>query len=423
MTRKTFVYACMGILLITFAKYTQISLSKNNEQGLPPVFMDQKISDNLEAGNWNAALDDLVALYEDQDADPNLRFYISLCYKELGILAFEAKRYGEAIELFETALITVDDDPDTYLSLGIAHFSKLDYNAAESAFEKVVALDGDNYMAYKQLGHIYYLKDDATGASRAWTKAIELNPKDQSLRKKVAALQKQISVSESFESDSNHLFSVYYDGDALPDMKYRVMDILESAYYDVGARLKAYPKRQIAVTLLTRNDYFDITGSPQWTAGLYEGQIKIPVVNVDYNSLQCVLTHEYVHAVIFDLMGPRCPWWLNEGLAQYYSEHDTQRDRKRGLAVKYLKGDQPMLARLPECLGTHREAIAGAYAMAYSAVVYFVDTYGDAMLCRVINLMASGKNFSDALNDAYGIDFIRFETDWRRALTLSEEHF
>ena len=104
-------------------------------------------------------------------------------------------------------------------------------------------------------------------------------------------------------------------------MKYAVLDILESAYYDIGAQLEAYPKRQIAVTLLTREAYFDITGSPHWTAGLYEGQIKIPVANADHSSLKIVLSHEYVHAVIFDLMGPHCPWWLIEGLAQYFSEN------------------------------------------------------------------------------------------------------
>jgi tetratricopeptide (TPR) repeat protein len=420
MTKQAIIYACITVMLLTAAKYAQTSLNKNNGQDLPAVIIGKKISNNLDAGNWDEALDDLVVLYEEKDGDPNLRFYIALCYKELGVNSFHGKRYSDAIEFFEAALIYVDDDPDIYLSLGVTYFSKSNYEAAESAFEKVLSLDSNSYSGYKQLGQIYYLKDDIEGASKAWTRAVELNPMDQSLQKRLSTLNKQIKVSETFESDTNHLFSVYFDGEAMPDMKHTVLEILESAYYDIGAQLKAYPKRQVAVTLLTRDAYFDITGSPYWTAGLYEGQIKIPVANADYNSLKCVLAHEYVHAVIFDLMGPQCPWWLNEGLAQFYSEHDSQRDRKTGLALKYVHNERDeILAHLPGCLGTQREGVAGAYAVAFSAVTYFIDTYGEAMLRRVLNQMATGKNFSNALNEAYGINFMQFEEDWRRTIVLS----
>lgn len=421
MIKKALIYFGIALMLLAVAKYAQTSFNNISGKGLPPVYLDKGVTDKLDAENWDGALDDLIELYEDAEGDPNLRFYIALCYHELGMAAFRGKRYDEAAELFEAALIYVDNNPDIHLALGVAYFNQSNYEAAELAFEKVLALDDSSYVGYKQLGQIYYLKDDVEGASKAWSKAVELNPSDNSLQKRLSTLQKQIRLSEKFDSDVNHLFSVYYDGEAMPDVKYTVLDILESAYYDIGAQLKAYPKRQIAVTLLTRQAYFDITGSPHWTAGLYEGQIKIPVFNANVNSLKSVLAHEYVHAVIFDLMGPNCPWWLNEGLAQYFSESENQKDQKVALAKQRLKeGSESILSHLPGCFGNGREAAAGAYAVAFSAVEYFIDRYGEAMLRRVLDQMAAGKNFSAALNDAYGIDFAQFENDWRNALSFND---
>ncbi len=419
MNRRLFFYACAAVvLLLGVAQLAQTSFSDGNCEGLPSVYLPHEIINHINDQDWNEALDELIYLYEEDDGDENLRFYIALCYKHLGIDSLQQNHYEQAVEFFEAALVYVDDDPDLYVSLGIAHFNKSDYKKAESVFEKVLALDSKSYIGYKQLGQIYYHRNDMVNASDAWEKALVLNPEDTSLRNRLSKLQKQIKVSETFNTDANHLFSVQFDGESMPEMKNAVLGILEDAYYDVGARLKAYPKRQIAVTLLTRDAYFDITGSPQWTAGLYEGQIKIPVVDADYRSLRSVLFHEYVHAVVFDLMGPRCPWWLNEGLAQYYAATDNL-NKKTDLTLKGIPTiTDDLLSQLPGNIGNDRNAAAKAYAMANSAVKYLIDTYGEAMLRLVLHEMAKGEAFSEALKHVVGSSLMEFEAEWAQALNM-----
>lgn len=100
--------------------------------------------------------------------------------------------------------------------------------------------------------------------------------------------------------------------------------------------------------LLTNRAFFDITGSLEWAGGVYEGQIKIPVDKYDAALLRIVLTHEYVQAVIFDRLSFRCPWWLNEGLAQYLSFDRVGNKKKLDLAAKYIsEGEVLSLGELP----------------------------------------------------------------------------
>ena len=51
---------------------------------------------------------------------------------------------------------------------------------------------------------------------------------------------------------------------------------------------------------------------------MYDGKIRLPSVddNTDLTTFQSLMVHEYTHALVYYLAGPKCPIWLNEGLAQ-----------------------------------------------------------------------------------------------------------
>jgi hypothetical protein len=144
----------------------------------------------------------------------------------------------------------------------------------------------------------------------------------------------------------------------------------------------------------------------------------VPVDNYDPKRLRIVLTHEYVHAVIFDRLSIRCPWWLNEGLAQYLSGDRSGNKQKLELVAQFIKqGGDPSLEELPGDLfkAGDSKSVQLAYAQALSAVQYFADNFGIADVQYAIDLMAEGRDFGSVIGQITGYSFAEFQEKWKEA--------
>lgn len=408
------VYGGIGVLFLMVMRHPERFNEKPLTDVMPTVKLRPATVDHLDQRSWDNALDDLIPLLEKKGSDPNLRYYIAWCFKELGSDAFQDHRYEEAVVLFEDGIYYDENDADLYLALGMTHFIRTDYENAERAFQKVLDLDPENTATYKQLGELYYLQNKLYEAETAWSMSYTLDSTDVAVEKRLSELRQQIHLRETLDTDESIYFSVTYDGAAMPQLEYVVLEILEAAYYDIGAKLQAYPKRQISVTLLAKEDFFDITGSPDWASGLYEGQIKIPVQGADRQQLKKVLYHEYVHAVLFDRIGPSCPWWFNEGLAQYLSDRVAE-ETAPNIAVSddVEQVGNTMLSELGGVLNLDENTASKAYRSALTGVQYLTRSYGEANLQRIIRLMADGNSFDTAFWIATGHSFDQFEKEWK----------
>ena len=411
-----------ALLIVTLLLF----LTKGTTYAQPGIFgardtpvaprIDQEAKALIEAQDWAGAVTRLGELLEAKGPDPSVKYYLAMCYKALGRQAYKNHMFQEAIGSFEKGLSYLSNDPDFYMGLGFAYLKISGYLEAESAFKGVLELDPDSYLAYKKLGEIYYLTNDITQALLFWTRALELRNDDASLRRRLSNLRKQMKVSRNFETEVNHLFSVSFDGERNPGLRDAVMEILRDAYYEIGQQLNAYPNRQIAVVLLTREEFFDITGSPRWSWGIYEGQIKVPVADYELKGLKKTLYHEYIHALIYDIMSNRCPWWLNEGLAQYFSTDDADNKKKRALASKLLsqvKG--PILSTLPGKIALDHVLAYNAYSLALSAVEFLMEMYNLYNIQLVLEEMGQGKDFDTALWEITGYTLEEFEDLWINA--------
>ena len=98
-----------------------------------------------------------------------------------------------------------------------------------------------------------------------------------------------------------------------------MLKALERAYNRVGTDLSYYPSVRVPVILYTKKDYRSLTASPEWSGGLYDGKIRLPIGGAAHMTpmLRGVLFHEYTHVVVRELTKGNCPSWLNEGLAEY----------------------------------------------------------------------------------------------------------
>jgi hypothetical protein len=53
--------------------------------------------------------------------------------------------------------------------------------------------------------------------------------------------------------------------------------VLNAAFWRIGEMLGAYPSASINVVLYSERQFHDITGAPEWAAGGFDGQIRMPV--------------------------------------------------------------------------------------------------------------------------------------------------
>jgi len=417
MKKRVILIFSIIFFLLWGGAYTQVDETKKRDDKLPVVRLSKKAADFLKAGDWASAADELTEIFKNPGSDSNIKYYLAMCYLRMGEAAFIENKFQQALSHFENGLIYTNDDPSLHFGLGLCYFKLSNYSRAEDAFTEVLALSPNHYLAHKILGEIHYLDNDLEKAASFWEKALKINGADNRLKKRLSNLKKQMKLSQDFDTEIDNIFTVTFDGDRNPQLRENVIAALGDIYQEIGHQLNLYPGRQIPVILLTKEEFFNITGSPKWSGGIYEGQIKIPVGNYKPEILKIVLCHEYVHAVIFDAMSNRCPWWLNEGLAQYFSGDKIGNRLKLGMASQLLtSGDAPSLKALPGEIGQDVKQVQKAYALALSAVDYLIEYFGVFQVQSILEVMGEGRSFDAALLEITGYTFKEFERNWLESM-------
>jgi hypothetical protein len=249
---------------------------------------------------------------------------------------------------------------------------------------------------------------------------MKTEPDNKILKKKVEELRQLEKMSAEMETEMDMKFAISFNGTKKPELRELVSKMLIEISSDVEQTLGLYAKRQIPVILLTNREFFDITGSPSWAGGVYEGHIKVPVDKYKPGPLKRVLTHEYIHAVIFDRISYRCPWWLNEGLAQFFSGDAKGNEKKLKISVKYLgEGKVPDLNDLKDSFlkNGDTESVELAYSLALSAVKFFVDNYGTNDIRYALDLMGEGRTAQEVITTITGYSFREFLNAWKESTT------
>src|SRR5206468_3314514 len=136
----------------------------------------------------------------------------------------------------------------------------------------------------------------------------------------IATLEKwrrELDLSNRMQQTIGTHFTISFEGPKEEALAARAIELLDRAYWRIGGMLTIYPNAPIAVVLYTNEQFRDITRSPSWAVGAYDGIIRVPMRGAlgRGDELDRVLAHEYTHAVIRSLAPRGVPQWLNEGLA------------------------------------------------------------------------------------------------------------
>ncbi len=316
-----------------------------------------------------------------------------------GIVKLREGDYAGAAKIFAELS---EHDKGALSAAGLSYFRLGDFEKALSFLEKAVVDNGNDFVARKSLAVIYYKTNNLEKSLENTVAALSLQS-DAELKTLHAKITRDMQAQGNYNEESSSHFKVFFDGYEHGKVNREITGILEDAYRAVGRELDYFPSEMIQVILYTGKNFFDVTQTPSWTAGCYDGKIRVPIRGADRQGplLKKVLFHEYTHALVRSIT-QSCPLWINEGLAEYFS---TNYPRKIGQAIPLRN-----LERSFSGLGGRDVGIA--YMESYSAVSYLIDKYGLYRTKQLLLSLSKGADINQAFRDSFGITYDEFVSKW-----------
>jgi tetratricopeptide (TPR) repeat protein len=299
---------------------------------------------------------------------------------------------------------------DVLQALGLTYLEQGERDAARQTLEDALRVEPAQANTMLALARIYVEDERRADALALLERAKETGARGNDLDMMIDRLSREVDAEWDFvETRSSHFRLSFADEEDM-DTVDLVLDALEGAYEDVGAKFDLYPDARTAVVLYTREDFHTATGTPDWAGAAYDGRIKLPVggLRAANANLDRMVRHEYAHRLIALLAGDRCPLWLNEGLAVWAEEiHDGER---LPWAREVMAGRQPVsFTDLSRPLRSPaQEEVHAAYAQSYLTVREMVDRYGDHDVAELLTRLGRGERLGDVFADLYREDLALF---------------
>lgn len=162
---------------------------------------------------------------------------------------------------------------------------------------------------------------------------------------------------------------------------------------------------------------------PKYASGVAYAEIGLVLLTltpVHPNALDDigeVFRHELAHVALADAVGDsrRVPRWFNEGLAVHLSG-ESSLARLRTLWSATLSGRLIPLERLDASFPADAGAVDLAYSESADVVRFLLRQQERERFPRLIERVRDGQTFGAALRDAYGLDFVSLEYEWREEI-------
>ena len=322
--------------------------------------------------------------------------------------ALSGGRVQEAAAAFDEALKAAPQQPMLLLGAGVAARLQGRTDDARRFLVDALRTEPGLTAASLLLGSVLYQAGDIDAAIDTYQRALALAPDHPQLTKQLEAWRKEALLHSSFGRKLGDHFTVLFEGPAEADLANRAVAILESAYWRIGTALYTYPTDVITVILYTREQFRDITQSPEWAGGAFDGRIRVPVQGALQNraEFERVLAHEFTHALIQSLASRGVPVWLHEGLADCFDGTDLTRKEDQ---VRKAQTRLP-LRRLEESFaGLSASDASLAYAESAVAVRALLDQAGASAIVNLLGDLGRGTPFPDAFQRNILMSYAEFQ--------------
>src|SRR3989442_1296869 len=332
----------------------------------------------------------------------------------VGRLGWEAIRAGqiaEASRLFHDAIAENAHDATLFLGAGLAAHLQGQEMEARPALQEAVPLNPKLTAASLLLGELAYRAGDLEAAIKTYDEALAVEPNHAQIKSRVESWRKEAALHSRFQQSLSPHFTVLFEGPAEQRLASAAVDALESAYWRIGTALLAYPSGIITVVLYTDEQFRDITRSPTWAGGVFDGKIRVPMRGAlnDPRQLEKVLAHEFTHALIKSLAPRGVPTWVDEGLAVVFEMGDlkwAERLARRAPSLVPLSRLHDGFLSLPA------DQVPLAYAESALAVQMLIERGGIPALTALLQDLAAGQEITQAFERRVFLSYPEFLTLW-----------
>ncbi|HTY20321.1 MAG TPA: peptidase MA family metallohydrolase [Geobacteraceae bacterium] len=379
---------------------------------------DKAVAGLEQSGAQEKALEELKNRFGLFPYDESTRKKLIKAYAAMGEKQLKSKLFDEAAESFENARKLSPENQDYGVLKGIALYGGKHYDAAIVELEQARRNGGDTLPILLYLGRTYYDTGELAKAVEVWDMALALEPGNKPIRDMTDKARREMSIESHMDRDYGSKFVISYDEGTRSDLADAVLDALEGAYNRVGYDLSHYPDSNIPVILYTKKDYRSVTSGPEWSGGLYDGKVRLPIGGTREITplLRGVLSHEYTHVVVGELTKGNCPVWLNEGLAEFEGrkEFDTPLNDLEHAVKTVALIPFKTLEKSIASLDSGKAALA--YQQSYSLVSFMISTYGMYKVRDILINLGKGMGSEEAIAVAfadYRLDLEGILQEWR----------
>ena len=386
----------------------------------PHQLNDEAVSLNA-TGQFADAAGKLREAMQHAPDETALRRNLKTVLHNWAVAELNANHADAAVTLLEQGL-ALDEDPALLSALGIARVRQEQWDAARSALERAVALGAADPYTLVALGKVYRQQGDREAAVEMFDRARDSGAAGPGFQQSLARLERELDAEWDFsEMRSPHFQIAFAGGERESNAAAQaVAQGLEDAYFHDGRKLDLYPGERVPVVLYPSEDFHDITQTPSWTGGVYDGRIKLPSRGVEEGDsavLERTLRHEYGHVLVTQLSRGHVPVWLNEGVAIWCEE---ERDGEREDWAYQTLANQ-VLFPLRDLGGSFTalpaDRVHVAYAQSYLAVRALVGQSSGRSLRELLAALGDGKSLDDAFRTVYSRSVAGFESDFITRLT------
>jgi len=327
--------------------------------------------------------------------------------------ALDAGRLQDAADRFDDLVYRTPRDPMAHLGAGIAAHRLGRMPKARAALEEALRLAPALTPAMALLGDLLAREGDLLGAIALYERLLALEPDDAVVVERLDRWRTEQALHEQFRQSASPNFTVLFEGPAEEALALRALELLEIAFWRIGGALGVYPTQAITLVLYTGQQFQDVTRSPAWAAGLFDGRIRIPVRGALENEEEFarVLAHEFTHALVHSIAPRRVPHWLHEGLATVFERDDMTWSRTQ---VQETGRILPLGALEGSFRGLSADDLKLGYAVSGLATEALLAQAGAPSVVALLQDLANGEDFRAAFAHRILIPFDEFAATWWR---------
>lgn len=409
---------CVSLLLLQLLAVSAVPVLSDagaTQQGA------QDAIELLENRQFSSAVDLLLELRSRSLNPDQYARLLAYAYLGTGFQALDAGEFAAARDLFRESRRYDGEDVRSWQGEALTWFREGRYAEAAALLDQALVLSPGNAGLYHQLGAAYYAEGRMAEAVDALSRAQDLgNGKDTVELLEKVRREWQLE-QEMAQEVRGHFQLSFVDGAQSADLAKAILETLEDAYAELGADLAYYPDVRVPVLLYSKKDFADVTGSPDWAGGAYDGKIRLPLGGLSRmnDQLAAVLYHEYAHVLVHFLANRRAPIWLNEGLAELAGRRrfsapavHLARAVHDNLLLNWDTLAQPF-SRLPA------EAVPLAYEQSGSLTGFMVESFGWHKIAELLEELGKGGEWQTVMADVYrdyGMDWPAILGEWQAGL-------